>query len=70
MEEKITKKVMEDYEVLRRSGATNMFDLTAVVKYSKKFGLQALLPVAQDKKLYAELIKNYSFYIKKYEVQK
>ena len=59
MNNEITKEDMESYEKVRKSGITNMFDISYVEQLS---GI--------DKKKILLIMKNYSFYMKKYNINK
>lgn len=53
------KKALEEYEIIRESGLTNMFDRNAVHNLAKKFGFPELKEASKDNKTYGELLKNY-----------
>ena len=59
MDNEITKEEMESYEKVRKSGVTNMWDILYVEQLS---GL--------DKKKILLIMENYSFYMKKYNINK
>jgi hypothetical protein len=60
--EAITAEVMQQYEVIRQSGVTNMFDANAVAFYAYQQDFFALASVASDRKLYRDLLFNYADY--------
>ena len=64
---KITKQVMEQYEKVRKSGVSNMFDVTAVLNYAAFFGYEALANLSR--KDYIDIISNFSHYMKKYGIE-
>lgn len=51
----ITKKQFQTYLAVRDSGATNMFDTKAVIKYAKKFS-----GVTLDRKDCLEIMANFA----------
>ena len=59
MNNEITKEDMESYEKVRKSGITNMFDISYVEQLS---GI--------DKKKILLIMKNYIFYMEKYNIEK
>ena len=67
MLEKFTKETMEEYEAIRSSGVTNMFDYFSVIKISKKVGLKALAKLTQND--YKKLLMNFSSLMKKYDIK-
>jgi hypothetical protein len=65
------KNIISQYEVIRQSGLTNMYDRTAVGMIAKKAKLTDLADY-MDKgghKAYVELLKNYSNLMEKHNVQ-
>ena len=67
MVEKFTKETMEEYEIIRSSGATNMFDYFNVIKIAKKTGLKSLAKLTRDN--YKELLINFNSLMKKYGIK-
>ena len=67
MLEKFTKETMEEYETIRSSGVTNMFDYFNVIKIAKKIGLKSLAKLTRDD--YTELLMNFSSLMKKYDIK-
>ena len=72
---KITKKVMQQYEKIRQSGVTNMFDMFNVYRHSTKKNFAELANLIaidisnNNHKLYGELLNHFSFYMKKYKIE-
>lgn len=64
----ITKEVMEEYEILRSSGVTNMFDYKTVMQYAEEFELEHLLSVIKNRFDYSHLLSNYNMYMEKFGV--
>ena len=67
MLKKFTKETMEEYEIIRSSGATNMFDYFNVIKIAKKVGLKVLAKLTRDD--YKELLMNFNILMKKYDIK-
>ncbi len=64
----ITKRHMYQYEAVRRSGVSNMFDYPRVIGLAKVLGLQDLAAVT--KKEYVDILSNYSTYMKKFGLER
>jgi len=65
--EKITKRVMEEYEIIRQSGVTNMFDYYNVIRIAGKVGASELAKVTlQD---YKYLLMNFGRLMKEYNIK-
>lgn len=63
----ITKETMEEYEELRRTGITNMFDYYNVISVSKKVKLKALAALSLDD--YKYLLSHFGTLMKQYDIQ-
>jgi hypothetical protein len=57
----ITRDEFSTYELIRKSGLTNMFDVENVIKYSIVIGVSSL-----TKAKIVEIMKNYDKYLKLY----
>jgi hypothetical protein len=66
-DERISKEVMEQYEVIRRSGVTNMFDIFAVKIVAKRVGLDELAKLSRADYIY--LLQNFGTLMSGYGVQ-
>jgi hypothetical protein len=67
MEDKITKEVMEQYEAIRRSGVTNMFDYFTVIEIALKARLSQLGHLSRDEYIY--ILQNFGRLMKKYDIK-
>ncbi len=78
---KITKEEIQQYEKIRVSGVTNMFDIMGVAKAAQHMGYTALLTVCLNRQegsrfdsrkavLYKLLIKHYSEYIELFKIER
>ena len=78
----ITRQVMQDYEKVRRSGRTNMFDLNGVISTAAFLHCGALFDLlAADLAsqrvshtrtfnfVYAEILTNFGKYMKMYDIK-
>jgi len=63
----IAKKTVEQYEAVRRSGATNMFDYYNVIKVARMMGFRSLVLLTREE--YKELLMNFGRLMKKYGIQ-
>lgn len=64
---KISKKIMEQYEVIRQSGLTNMFDYYNVILIATKMKYYALGNLTRDE--YKEILMNFNKLMKKYNIK-
>lgn len=73
----ITRKVMQEYEKLRKSATVNMYDKNAVYTASAIQGLTELHAIVADditlnrtrnNSVYLEIIRRYEFYMNKYKM--
>ena len=65
--DKMTKETMEEYEIIRSSGVTNMFDYFAVITYAKKFNLKSLKKLTINE--YKYLLQNFQSLMKKFDIK-
>lgn len=63
----ITKEVMIQYETIRRSGMTNMFNYFNVIQIAKKNKLKELASFSMDD--YKELLMNFSKLMEKFGIK-
>ena len=63
----VTKEVVEQYEEVRKSGATNMFDYYNVVRIAGMMGLCPLAKISRDR--YKELLMNFGKLMKEYGIK-
>jgi len=63
----ITKEVMEQYEIVRKSGVTNMFDYTGVINAASRMKLCALGSLTFDE--YKALLLGFNKYMKLYKIK-
>lgn len=63
----ITLEMLKEYEVIRRSGATNMFDYYNVIKVAKKAKINSIAELTRDE--YKELLMNYGKKLKEFNVK-
>lgn len=63
------EKVMRQYETVRKSGVTNMFDRTRVRWVARKLKFVELVEAASDMDLYVSILTNFSDLMKKYDVK-
>jgi hypothetical protein len=66
-DERISKQTMEEYETIRRSGVSNMFDIVGVQNAARRVGLKALAKLGRDDYIY--LLQNFSKLMKGYGVK-
>jgi len=64
----ITKEIMEEFEAVRRSGYTNMFDFNGVRNWANLMGLDLLGSITRS--AYISLLMNYDKLMEKYEIEK
>ncbi|MBU0777760.1 DUF5049 domain-containing protein [Patescibacteria group bacterium] len=62
----MTKEIMEQYEAIRKSGVTNMFDYYNVVKIADKLEFYSLASLIREE--YGQLLMNFSSLMKKYDI--
>lgn len=62
-----TKELVEQYEVVRESGATNMFDYRRVVEIADRADFYSLASLTRTE--YYELLSRYSELIEKYDIK-
>jgi hypothetical protein len=62
----ITKNIMLDYETIRKSGITNMFDYFAVVKFAKRLQMKELSQLTLAE--YKVLLMNFGRLMQYYNV--
>lgn len=63
----ITLEMLEDYEVIRRSGITNMFDYDNVIRVAKKVKIKTIAKLSCDE--YMELVMNYGKKLQEFNVK-
>lgn len=63
----ITIDMLRDYEVIRRSGVTNMFDYYNVIRVAKKAKINSIAKLSRDD--YMELLMNYGKKLKEFNVK-
>ena len=66
-DERISKEVMEQYEIIRKSGVSNMFDIFAVKRYARQVGLNALANLSRDDYIY--ILENFPMLMKGYDIE-
>ena len=66
MENKITKEIMQQYENVRQSGATNMFDYWNVMSVANKFQFHQLGSLTQDEYLF--ILQGFSRLMSKFNI--
>ena len=65
--ELISKEAMQQYEIVRKSGVCNMFDMTCIAEVCNSLDYQDLLEVAEDRKSYSTLLRNFSDLMQHYK---
>jgi len=65
--ERVSKETMRQYERIRRSGATNMFDYSNVIQIAKKLQFTALAKLTLGD--YKVLLMNFGKLMKKYDIK-
>jgi hypothetical protein len=55
----VTDELLYEYEYVRQSGHTNMFDYKTVCELAKEFGLARLIFVAEYPQTYSQLQQGY-----------
>ena len=63
----ISKEIMEQYEIIRQSGATNMFDYYNVIRCAKILNLKKLAKVSLED--YKILLLNFQKLMKHYDIK-
>ena len=63
----MTKEIMQQYEYIRKSGVTNMFDYNNVIRYAEQFGFDDLAEVTY--KEYKNILMNFSKYMKEFDIR-
>ena len=64
----ISKEIMEQYEIIRQSGATNMFDYYNVVRCAKTLNLKELTRISLED--YKILVLNFQKLMKHYDIKR
>jgi hypothetical protein len=64
----ITKQMVEDYESIRSSGVTNMFDYKNVIHIAKTLKMEGVAKLSL--KDYANLCQNYSSLMNKFNIKR
>jgi hypothetical protein len=64
------KLIIEQYESVRVSGLTNMFDMNNVNFIAKRFRFKELLTMTKSSKDYSSILKNYSSLISKFNIRR
>lgn len=65
--EYVTKEIMEDYELIRQSGVTNMFDFYMVIQIAKRLQMKELSKLTQ--KQYGNLLMNFGKLMEFYDIK-
>ena len=63
----IAKKTVEQYEAVRKSGITNMYDYYAVMRAAEWMKFSSLASLSSKK--YMELLRNFGKLMKKYNIK-
>jgi len=63
----ITKEIMNQYEIIRRTGACNMYDYGCVVGVADQFEMYELGSL--ERKEYVYILQNFSRLMKKYNIK-
>lgn len=63
----IAKKTIEQYEAVRKSGATNMFDYYNVIRVAGMMGFRSLAKISRER--YSELLMNFGKLMKRYNIE-
>jgi hypothetical protein len=63
----IRKKTMDQYELVRKSGATNMYNYYQVINIADQLGFYSLASLTRDE--YGDLLMNFSSLMKKYNIK-
>jgi hypothetical protein len=66
--EKKQRTIIGQYEVVRKSGHANMFDMKNVNKIAEMYGFKALVSMTKDSKDYSTILQNYSVLMKKFNL--
>ena len=66
-EERMTKEVMEEYELIRSSGVVNMFDYYGVVDAANQLDFHSLGELTLDE--YKYLLQNFNRLMRKYDIK-
>jgi len=64
------KNIIEQYELVRQLGLTNMFDMNNVHLIAKQCCFQELVTMTKNSKNYASIMKNYNFLMSKFNVRR
>lgn len=64
---RISKEIVEQYEKVRQSGKTNMFDYYNVITIANSFGFYALATITRDDYIY--LLQNFGKLMSLYNIQ-
>ena len=65
--ELISKEAMQQYEIVRKSGVCNMFDMTCIAEVCSALEFQDLLEITEDRKSYSTLLRNFSDLMQHYK---
>ena len=63
----MTKEIMQQYEAIRKSSATNMFNYNNVIRYAEQFGFDELAEVSYEE--YKNILNNFSKYMKEFDIK-
>lgn len=66
---KAQKKIIQQYELIRQSGLTNMFNWTNVRYIAKKIGHTELYNFIKDMESYSSILRNFSTLMKKFDIK-
>ena len=64
----ISKEAMQQYEIVRKSGICNMFDMTCIAEVCSTLEFQDLLEITEDRKSYSTLLMNFSDLMEHYGI--
>lgn len=63
----VSKKMLEEYEIIRSSGAANMFDYALVMFVASRIGADELSALTYDE--YGDFLVNFNKNMKKFKVK-
>jgi hypothetical protein len=63
----MTKEIMQQYEYIRQSGVTNMFDYNKVIHYADIMDFEELANVTYEE--YKNILMNFSKYMKEFNIK-
>lgn len=70
LDDTIQKEIIQQYEDIRQSGLTNMFDYTAVKYIAKQLGFDALYNfIKDDMEYYSSVLRNFGKLMKKFDIK-